>query len=683
MIGALNFGKNKSMFGMMKFSIALGKTYSELTLARNYSDFTVLCRKILRHLYIVMRGIIFRYSGELMNEFVLENDLPLVSIIVPNYNHSKYLEARLDSIFKQTYKNFEVIVLDDASTDDSLRTIYEYKSRHNYDFQIISNSVNSGSGYKQWAKGIQAAKGQLVWIAESDDYSDPFFLEELIPAFSNRAVMLAFCNSIFVNEISQTKHINTGQYWYGKTNLNANKKFLISGRKFCNLGNSQSNLIPNVSSCVFRIPSPALIQGSWEQFKICGDWLFYVSLSLQGLIYHSNKNLNFYRVHEQSVITSSKRTASFMKENYEVKVAIKKILEQKSILIVIPAFVLGGGEVMAMRLAHALWKIGYPVAILNLAMLPEIDEMYKRYAGPAVYQPKNFGSFIRSSHPDFQLIHSHHASCDVIVARDKPNDTIHIISLHGMYEELSTDEVEAAELELRESISFYTYLHEKNIANFTEAFLSHNKFILVNNFVSQETRPGHSPMQSPPEGEVNVVLISRAIESKGWFEAIGAVRSARLGLNLDIHLYLVGVGPIYEELFRAQKEGWLHLCGAIMDTVNFCRSMDLGLFLSSYKGESSPLVLMEYLTAGLPTLFTKIGNSLEIVSDSDGPIGIPISSNSTELQIMEGLQSLLSLNVQDMKKIELRSIDKAKHFSEENVLQEYINIYEQALLQGS
>ncbi len=50
-------------------------------------------------------------------------DNPLVSVIVPNYNHSKYLSERLSSIINQTFQDFELIILDDASTDDSLEII--------------------------------------------------------------------------------------------------------------------------------------------------------------------------------------------------------------------------------------------------------------------------------------------------------------------------------------------------------------------------------------------------------------------------------------------------------------------------------------------------------------------------------------------------------------------------------
>ena len=68
-----------------------------------------------------------------------------------------------------------MIVLDDCSTDNSLEIIEKYKGNPHLS-QVVANETNSGSSYKQWDKGIKLAKGELIWIAESDDCCKPFFL---------------------------------------------------------------------------------------------------------------------------------------------------------------------------------------------------------------------------------------------------------------------------------------------------------------------------------------------------------------------------------------------------------------------------------------------------------------------------------------------------------------------------
>jgi glycosyltransferase involved in cell wall biosynthesis len=101
---------------------------------------------------------------------------PKVSIILPCYNHENYLKERLDSIFNQTYQNFEVIILDDASTDGSQDLLIEYKKHVKVSHHII-NTKNSGSPFLQWQKGLELAIGDYVWIAESDDSCDINFLK--------------------------------------------------------------------------------------------------------------------------------------------------------------------------------------------------------------------------------------------------------------------------------------------------------------------------------------------------------------------------------------------------------------------------------------------------------------------------------------------------------------------------
>lgn len=106
-------------------------------------------------------------------------DNPKVSVIIPNYNHARYLDQRIQSVLNQTYPDFEVIILDDCSTDNSLEVIDKYKDNPKIS-QIIVNEKNSGSTFKQWDKGFNIARGNIIWIAESDDYCETDMLERLV-----------------------------------------------------------------------------------------------------------------------------------------------------------------------------------------------------------------------------------------------------------------------------------------------------------------------------------------------------------------------------------------------------------------------------------------------------------------------------------------------------------------------
>ena len=116
---------------------------------------------------------------------------PLVSVVVPNYNYADYLAPRIDSILRQTFSDFELLLLDDCSTDHSVSVMKKYAS----DPRVVAidvNQTNTGSPFPQWMKGIKMARGKYVWIAEADDLAEPDFLSTLVAAAESHPD-LAFC----------------------------------------------------------------------------------------------------------------------------------------------------------------------------------------------------------------------------------------------------------------------------------------------------------------------------------------------------------------------------------------------------------------------------------------------------------------------------------------------------------
>ena len=106
---------------------------------------------------------------------------PLVSVIVPNYNHKDYLAERIDSILHQTYNNIEIILLDDKSTDGSQELLRDYHNRYVGRVRLLLNDANPGNVFSQWRKGLDLVGGELIWICESDDYCERDFLGNCSP----------------------------------------------------------------------------------------------------------------------------------------------------------------------------------------------------------------------------------------------------------------------------------------------------------------------------------------------------------------------------------------------------------------------------------------------------------------------------------------------------------------------
>lgn len=222
--------------------------------------------------------------------------MPKVSIIVPNYNHSRYLKQRIDSIIGQTYQDFELILLDDLSTDNSRDIIEQYR-HHPKVSNIVFNSVNSGSPFKQWEKGISIATGKYVWIAESDDYADDSFLKSLMGIIEeNKAIGLAFCgsnavddNGKLINEAKWEIAVNKG-YYYSNNGYDICEKYLFS-----------RPLIPNASSAIFRRENFLHVNKSFKDYKVCGDWQFWVDVCFEGEVAYLPQQLNFFRQSDTSV----------------------------------------------------------------------------------------------------------------------------------------------------------------------------------------------------------------------------------------------------------------------------------------------------------------------------------------------------------------------------------------------
>lgn len=218
--------------------------------------------------------------------------MPTVSVIVPNYNHAPFLKQRIDSILGQTYQDFELILLDDNSSDGSRDVLESYRNDPHVS-HIVYNETNSGSAFRQWDKGIALAKGEWIWVAESDDYAEPTFLERLMTEVDKDPdCVLAYTATWWVDQHG-TKLWET---------LQSNKVNIYSGANFIRQKLATNNSIANVSECIFRRdkfrPSETY---RYEHMRLCGDWFFYVLLAEQGSVVEVEEPLSHYRQHNSNI----------------------------------------------------------------------------------------------------------------------------------------------------------------------------------------------------------------------------------------------------------------------------------------------------------------------------------------------------------------------------------------------
>jgi glycosyltransferase involved in cell wall biosynthesis len=244
--------------------------------------------------------------------------MPEVSIIVPNYNHAAYLDKRIESILLQTFQDFELILLDDRSTDNSAAVLDKYKS-HPKVSHLVYNETNSGSTFAQWEKGIGLAKGAYIWIAESDDFCEPSFLQEMVSRFrENSEIVVGFCQSLFVN--------TEGRVIFHTDNSNMLLSEVIDGKKFVTAEMLGNNSIVNSSMAVFRKSVFHSMTKEYATMTYCGDWLFWVNACLKGKVFRSGKYLNYYLRHDRNVANKATKKGLDFIEGNKVYHHIKSIL---------------------------------------------------------------------------------------------------------------------------------------------------------------------------------------------------------------------------------------------------------------------------------------------------------------------------------------------------------------------
>ena len=219
-------------------------------------------------------------------------NLPLVSVIIPNYNHAEFLNERIESVLQQTYNNFEIIILDDKSTDNSVDIIKQY-ANNKFISHIILNEDNSGSPFIQWKKGFELAKGEIIWIAESDDACDNLLLETLVNEFQEDPLcVLAFCKSYKIDTEGNKISEEGLQYSFHMDGMRFIKKYL-----------GKHNYISNASSAIFRKDVLNKIDWSFTTYRGCGDWIVWIEISRCGNIAYNSLPLNYFRIHGDNTTT--------------------------------------------------------------------------------------------------------------------------------------------------------------------------------------------------------------------------------------------------------------------------------------------------------------------------------------------------------------------------------------------
>ncbi|MEG6512201.1 glycosyltransferase family 2 protein [Desulforamulus ruminis] len=245
--------------------------------------------------------------------------LPTVTAVVPSYNHGQYIQQRIESILNQTYKNIELIVIDDGSQDHSDEVINSMLAQHK--FRYIRNKKNTGTPFAAWENVLSLATGSYIWVCESDDFAEPHFLETAVSALeTNKAAVIFYCNSWIVDS-SGERVGHTSTYFHDVwKETRWDTDFCADGFQELLDFQLRGQTVPNMSSTLIRAQAfRTAYRPFLKKLKLTGDWLFVGDLLYHGRVVFCTKALSNFRRHEQTSrvrVKSARSQAEFILTKY-------------------------------------------------------------------------------------------------------------------------------------------------------------------------------------------------------------------------------------------------------------------------------------------------------------------------------------------------------------------------------
>ena len=225
--------------------------------------------------------------------------LPLVTIGAINYNNASYVLETLNSILDQTYAQIELIVVDDASTDDSLRKIRQWLTNYPLPYKLVVHSQNKGV-HKAYESVINNASGEFISFIATDDLFEPEKIEQQVLAFQklDKSYGVVYGDLVDINEYSQVTskpyfelHYSKNKNWnlpQGDVFKRVTKEFLIY---------VQTTLI---RTCLLR-------SFTFKYKALSEDWQFILFLARHTKFYGMHNVVVKYRRHALSVSTQNRR----------------------------------------------------------------------------------------------------------------------------------------------------------------------------------------------------------------------------------------------------------------------------------------------------------------------------------------------------------------------------------------
>ena len=251
---------------------------------------------------------------------------PLISILTASYNYAHFIEKTIESVLNQTYKNWELLIIDDGSTDNSVEIIKKYTQNHK-NIRLLQHKNNENKGLSETLQlGLKNAKGKYIAFLESDDYWTNDNLEKKVE---------------YLNKYPEAKTIYTDIEMFGDENQ---INILQPHVNRCRLLSKKITKPENISKYFIittTIPTFSCMIVEKKLLKKCNfnspikpylDWWIGAQLTYLSEVFYINERLTYWQIHPQSYIGRIKKNITRVDErNFKnsLLINLKKLDKKK------------------------------------------------------------------------------------------------------------------------------------------------------------------------------------------------------------------------------------------------------------------------------------------------------------------------------------------------------------------
>ncbi|MDD3597278.1 MAG: glycosyltransferase [Sulfuricurvum sp.] len=229
----------------------------------------------------------------------------MVSIIIPSYNHEKYIQRCIDSVLNQTYSDWELIIIDDGSSDSSNELIGLYT-----DTRIKHVMQENGGAHNAINRGLSLAQGEYLTILNSDDEYHAQRLEKCIRYFSVNADIDLISTWIDVVD-AESRKLGTKQAWHNMEPWEIkNKQKTFASTEDYALNALMSNFVSTTSNMIFKRSVYEKV-GGMRNLRFTHDWDFLLRVCSDHHCYNLSEPLLNYRIHNTNTISSNRKWMLF------------------------------------------------------------------------------------------------------------------------------------------------------------------------------------------------------------------------------------------------------------------------------------------------------------------------------------------------------------------------------------